>query len=155
MKIFIERSKTKDLIGRLTFDPAGKHSAGGTPPEDFKIPTLSESPVVYCGQISKQEQHYEWLTFDLYIVCPIFLALHHPIYFDYTNPLAPEVIRGKNVDTDFKNPFPDIPGSSYIEFAKTNFRIDFGNDPNYFQGEFGVALLPDWIQQEVIPICPK
>lgn len=156
MNIFSKLFKDKSAGSTLILDPNGPHQIGGKPAEDFHWPSLESSPMVYLGCLKKADAVLKELDFDLHMVCPIFIDLQHAVFFDYTNPVHPLLIR-ENVASNFEQLFDDIPPAGYIEYQSMNFRLDTSKAPAQdavYPGEIGHTGLPNWIQDEAWPLCP-
>jgi hypothetical protein len=159
-KIFKKKSNTNKAS--LILDEKGINSIGGKASSEIDIPELKTSPIVYFGCISKNETHFPKIDFDLHLVCPIFIDLQSPVFFDYSNPKKPKLIRD-NVTSNFNQLFEDIPSDAYIEYKRLNFKIE--NAPtvkiktgvhefDMVPGEIGHTILPNWIHDEEWLICP-
>ena len=162
MKILSKLLKKKSDKVSIILNSKGKHFIGGKADSKVKIPKLETSPVIYFGYISKSEKHLPILDFDLHLICPLFLDLQDPIFFDYTNPLKPIIIR-ENVSSNFDILFDNIPSSAYIEYEKMNFCFDnpmptkmkIGvHEFEMVPGEIGHCEPANWIQDENVPTCP-
>nr|WP_321222766.1 hypothetical protein [uncultured Psychroserpens sp.] len=157
-KIFKKKSNKTYLI----LNPKGKNSIGGKAPAELIIPKLETSPIVYLGMISKHESALKLIDFNFHLVCPIFIDLQQPVFFDYTNALSPKLIR-ENIDSNFNILFDDIPANAYIEYKKLNFyfdnpkptKIKIGvHELEVVSGEIGHTGQPNWIQNDAWPLCP-
>lgn len=156
MGLFGKTSEQKTIESTLVYDPKGLNKIGGTPPPELTIPALESSPVIYFGQIDKNEPALESIDFDFNLICPIFLSLYYPVFFDYSDPLSPKLIT-ENVNTDFSQYFTDIPGSALIEYEEKRFSFDQSKLVNLempYPGEIGHSGQPVWIQNEDWPNCP-
>ncbi len=140
----------------------GINSIGGKANSEINIPELETSPIVYFGCVSKNESHFPKIDFDLHLLCPIFIDLQSPVFFDYSNPKQPKLIRD-NVDSNFHQLFEDIPSDAYIEYKKLNFK--FENPPSrkiqvgvhefdMMPEEIGHTGIPNWIHDENWLNCP-
>ncbi|MEM8890986.1 MAG: hypothetical protein AAGD28_23620, partial [Bacteroidota bacterium] len=90
------------------------------------------------------------------LTCPIFIDLQKAIFFDYSDPYHPRLIR-EQVSTDFEQLFQDIPPDAYIEFKALSFTFDSSKAPYLnaaYPGEIGHTTTPNWIQEEAWPSCP-
>jgi len=140
--------------GVLIVTNDGIHTLGGSNPS-LSVPSIPESPVIYFGCLKNSDPALNWLPFDLSLICPFFLNLYNPIFLDYTNPLIPTIIR-HNVETDFENHFPDIPGGTHVEFSPVQFTLDSAKNPEtYFDGGLGQFGEIGWTQDDAQPICPR
>ena len=157
-KLFKKKSKEISLV----LDPNGINSIGGKASSELEIPKLETSPIVYFGCISKNENYLPIINFDLHLVCPIFIDLQQPVFFDYTNPTKPLLIRD-NVPSNFAQYFENIPHDAYIEFKKQNFsfanvsptKMKIGvHNIDVIPGKIGTSGTPNWIHDEACPISP-
>lgn len=140
----------------MILDAQGPHQIGGKPEGDFELPKLESSPMVYLGLIKKGDAALADIDFDLHLVCPIFIDLQNAVFFDYTNPTKPLLIR-EHVASNFEALFEDIPPTAYIEYQALNFRFDRAKTPNptvVYPGEIGHTATPNWIHEETWPLCP-
>ncbi len=153
--------KKSDRI-TLILNPKGKNFIGGKASPEFQIPKLETSPIVYFGCISKKEKHLQLIDFDLHLICPLFIDLREPVFFDYSYPEKPKLIR-ENVSSDFYPLYEEIPNNAYIEYKKLNFIFDnplptklkIGvHTIDHIQGEIGHCGTPNWIRKEKWPMCP-
>lgn len=159
-KIFNKKSIPEKAS--LILDEKGINSIGGKASSEIEIPQLETSPVVYIGFVSKQEAYFPQIDFDLHLVCPLFIDLQSPVFFDYSNPKRPKLIKD-NVLSNFTLLFDDIPSNAYIEYKKLNFKI--GKAPSrkikvgihefdMVPGEIGHTGIPNWIHNEEWLTCP-
>jgi hypothetical protein len=146
----------------LVVNKQGIHRIGGKPMKDISIPEFEHSPVIYLGLISNHENEMSLLDFDFHMMCPIFIDLSEPIFFDYSDSKNPKIIY-ENVETNFYPYFEDIPNSAYIEYQETNFSFERLNptktkigvhNVDYIPGEIGTFGKPIWLRDEKWPICP-
>jgi hypothetical protein len=146
----------------LILDDKGINSIGGKASSTINIPELATSPIVYFGCISKNESHFPKIDFDLNLVCPIFIDLQSPVFFDYSDPNNPKLIR-ENVASNFSQLFEDIPSDTYIEYKRLNFKIEYAPTVTVKTGvhefdmvpdEIGHTETPNWIHDEEWLICP-
>lgn len=162
MKILSKIFKKKSNKVSLILNENGINSIGGKASSEIEIPELETSPIVYFGCISKNETHLPLIDFDLHLICPIFIDLKSPVFFDYSNSNKPKLIRD-NVSSDFEQLFEDIPNTAYIEYQKLNFvfdnvsptKIKIGvHNIDFVQGEIGHVGIPNWIHDEEWLYCP-
>ncbi|WP_405377390.1 hypothetical protein [Nonlabens sp. Asnod3-A02] len=162
MNILSNIFKKKSDKVTLILNPKGKNCIGGKANSEFEIPKLETSAIVYFGCISKKEQHLEQIDFDLHLICPFFIDLREPVFFDYSNSKKPELIR-ENVPTDFQPLYDEIPNTAYVEYKKLNFifdnplptKVKIGvHNIDMIPGEIGHCGKPNWIRDENWPICP-
>lgn len=155
MKFFTNPFKNRTKA-TLILDANGMHRIGGKAIDELQIPELESSPIVYFGCLSHEENLLGILDFDLHLICPMFLDLVHPVFFDHSIPNAPKLIRN-GVNSNFEQLFEDIHASDYFEFEEKNFRFDFSKPPkmnSVYKGEIGFVGKPDWIQQPTWPTSP-
>jgi len=162
MNIFSKIFKKKSSKWSLILNEKGINSIGGKASSELEIPILDTSPIVYIGYVSKKEAYFPQIDFDLHLVCPIFLDLQSPVFFDYSDPKKPKLIMD-NVPSNFNQLFEDIPYDVYIEYKQFNFKID--NVPSQkikvgihefdmVPGEIGHTGIPNWIHDEEWLKCP-
>lgn len=146
----------------LILDKNGINSIGGKASSEIDIPDLNTSPIVYFGCISKNELHFPQINFDLHLVCPIFIDLQSPVFFDYSDTKKPKLLKD-NVTSNFSQLFENIPSDAYIEYKQMNFRIDAApttkikvgeHEFDMIPGEIGHTGTPNWIHNEEWPNCP-
>ena len=129
----------------------GESYLGGQPPPDFKMPKFEfNAPFQYLGKISKSEEAFSWLPFDLHLVVPLY-NYFGKLYIDYSNPLQPEII---NIDELKKkdNADKNLEPNSEIVFKKTPIKLEKSKNYGDSYNHTGV---PGWIQNPNIPIDPK
>lgn len=138
-------------IVNFTQDNQGPHWLGGKPPAEFQIPeNICPGSFQYLGQLSKSDQAFSWLPFDLHLICPIYLDFDL-VWLDYTNPLAPVLVNAAEINA-CSSAYADLKADSYIEFEQVRFRTYQDSEFGY---ELGSAGLPNWTQYPAIPFCPK
>ncbi|WP_459213149.1 hypothetical protein [Aquimarina rhabdastrellae] len=143
--------------GHLMTDSEGINYFGGDSPENLIIPKLNGTTVSYLGMISKEEKSFDWLDFDLHLVCPTFLDFSEPISIDYSNPDKPIFI---DIDQIENNDFCDLEAMKNIDpyafYTKQNFSFRKTNKRNVveksIEGYFGI---PDWDHEPFLPYCSK
>lgn len=157
-----------NIPGDLIKNKNGAHYFGGDKPNDLELPMLKGTVVAYMGKISKEEKLFDWLDFDLHLVCPIFLDFSDSISIDYSNPLKPVFINKEEIED---NHLCDAQAMQLIDpfavYSKVNFSFvennSFGNlpektieeaiaNPSNSVGSFGI---PRWDYDPVLPYCPK
>jgi len=162
MRLFSKLFKKEPNKVTLILNPNGINSFGGKASSEIEIPELETSPMVYFGSISKNENHIKLIDFDLHLICPIFIDLQTPVFFDYSNSTKPQLIRN-NVPSNFSQLFDDIPHTAYIEYKKVNFSFDRlsptkikvgAQSFDMIPGEIGHSGTPNWIHNENWPDCP-
>ena len=146
----------------LILNENGINSIGGKPNSEIEIPELETSPIIYFGFISKNESYLSSIDFDLHLICPIFIDLQSPVFFDYSDPKKPKLIRD-NVPSNFNQLFEDISYDAQIEYKQMNFSFDnvspvkikVGNQEiEMVPGEFGHTGKPNWMHNEEWLNCP-
>jgi len=152
---FIDFSIKKS--GHLMTDSKGINHFGGEIPNDFTVPKLEGTTVSYLGMINKEDNTFDWLDFDLHLICPTFLDFSTPINIDYSNPKKPVFIDKEKIeDNDFcdKKAMKDI--EPYALYTKQNFSFNETNKRNVIEksteGYYGI---PDWDHEPFLPYCVK
>lgn len=125
---------------------------GGEPPAGFEMPKFEFfAPFQYLGKLSKSEQAFAWLPFDVHLIAPIYLNMDK-IYVDYSNPNKPQILdleKLKKAGTSYK----ELKANSEIVFEKVSIKA--------LKSTIGVSRkightgVPNWIQNPDIPVCPK
>lgn len=128
---------------------------GGEIPEDFYLPKIKlNAPFQYLGKLSRSDEFFQWLPFDLHLAAPIYLEFDR-FYLDYSDPIHPKVLdEGKLMEAE--SSFENLNSDSEIIFQKKYFK---GQKSNYFGVEMGENIMghtgvPSWIQFPDIPSCP-
>jgi hypothetical protein len=123
---------------------------GGEIPEEFSIPKFEfNAPFQYLGKLSKSDEAFNWLPFDLHLVAPIYLNIDK-LYIDYSDPLNPKVLNLEELEqTD--NSYDDLKPNSEIVYEKVFIATEKSNN---FES-VGFTGVPNWIQYPDIPTCPK
>ncbi|WP_046757786.1 hypothetical protein [Kordia jejudonensis] len=123
---------------------------GGEIPKEFSIPKFEfNAPFQYLGKLSKSDEAFNWLPFDLHLVAPIYINFDK-LYIDYSDPLKPKVLNIEKLkETD--NSYDDIQPNSEIVYEKVFIATEKTND---FES-IGFTGVPNWIQYPEIPTCPK
>ncbi len=156
MKILTNILKKKSNGTTLILDSNGINKIGGKVSPEIELPELDTSPIIYFGFISQNETALELIDFDFHLICPIFIDLQIPVFFDYSDSNRPKLIKN-NVPSNFSQLFEDIPASAYIEYKEFSFSFDKTKRPkidNVYEGEIGHSGKPNWIQNEEWPNCP-
>lgn len=134
----------------------GSHKLGGTFPKNFIIPKNDFlGGFQYVGFISKSDKYFDWIPFDIHLICPIYLDIEN-VFLDYSNPIAPKLIEPKNT-SEIKSAFDEIKKDSIIQFKETKLSLrEFEGitEENEFD-VLGIAGKPNFLQQNEIPTCPK
>ncbi|SIN66401.1 hypothetical protein [Algoriphagus halophilus] len=162
------RELTEEELGQPFFDAPvhsifnleessdGKSYLGGETPKEFNIPKFDFiAPFQYIGKVSKSDEPFLWLPFDLHLTAPLFLELDK-IFLDYTDPMNPRVLDLEELKKT-ESPFGNLKSDSEIVFQKKYFR---GRKSNYIgddmeESVMGHTGVPSWIQFPDIPSCPK
>lgn len=148
-KLFKYKEYEIHNIYNLHFDINGLHYLGGTIPQSFNIPYLKENkPFQYLGLISNSDSNFNWLPFDINLVCPIYSYFNY-LYLDYSNPNSPTLLNNK----DFENV-----EFSYEEYSNDSLILDDKIRFNFIESDMNEALvsagLPFWSQTPDIPKSP-
>ncbi len=129
----------------------GKNWLGGKTPTNFLIPdNTCPGSFQYLGKVSANNKAFNWLPFDINLICPIFLNFDK-IWLDYSEPNAPKIFNSEEVNSLSKF-YDDIKPSSFIEYEQVNFDI---NPVTEIRFGIGFTGIPSWIQFSDIPKCPK
>lgn len=132
--------------------PKAESYVGGEPPAGFEMPKFEfVAPFQYLGKLSKSEQAFAWLPFDVHLIAPIYLNIDK-LYLDYADPNRPQVLDVaalKQAGTSYDNLKPD----SEIFFEKTPIKPQ----KSTIYGALGIGHtgVPKWVQHAEVPICPK
>ena len=118
-----------------------------------------EAPFQIIAKISRKDKPFHWLPFeDLYITYPLFTGLGEFLFFDYNNPLNPQLIGNYKY---MQYPFGKIDPTGIHRFNRTNLsiksikKLNEDEDLDFEYGYAGVSGVPFWIQHPDIPKCPK
>jgi hypothetical protein len=141
----------------IVLDAKGQHFLGGEAPNDFGVPTsICDAPFVYLGKLDCQiEASLSWTELDkFHIVCPIHADMD-VMFLDYKNPNHPKIINQEKVDK-YTSQYEALNNKDSIIFEQTpfsfkNIKLDLTNQSEII-GNIGA---PSWVQQELIPRCPK
>jgi len=137
-KIFNIRNQKK-LIEKAS----GEHIFGGEKPEGFQIPENQFlAGFQYIGKLSSSDKHFDWLPFDLNLICPILLDFDY-VYLDYSDPLNPNIIYPENTSI-VTSAYEEIDKHSKISYESKRFGVEsFGGitDDNEYD-IFGVVAKP-------------
>lgn len=142
----------------LIEDKNGKHIFGGEIPEDFVIPeNRFLANFQYIGKISNSDKNFQWLPFDLDLICPILTDFEY-IFLDYNDPKKPKLIFPQNSES-IRSAYDEIDQNSKIIYEAKKFSLkEFGgiNEDNEFD-VFGVTgkPQPNFEDEPVVyPKCP-
>jgi len=142
-----EYFEINEIYNFIKYD-VGLHHFGGKCPKDFTIPENNcPGSFQYIGYINKEDEPFEWLPFDLNLICPIFLDFEK-VWLDYSNPKAPLLLNEKEI-RNCKSPYDNLAEQEPMVFEKRHFKTEYSND-------FGLGFtgIPDWVQYPNHPICP-
>ncbi len=129
----------------------GENWIGGVLPSDFLIPKNScPGSFQYLGKLSHKSNAFNWLPFDINLICPIYLDLDK-IWLDYAEPNAPKILNLEEVNA-LTTAYDDLKSDSFIEYKQVHFSTNENNEIGFGIGFTGI---PNWIQYPDIPRCPK
>jgi hypothetical protein len=140
------------------YDKKGIHYFGGEIPNDFIIPENNFlANFQYIGKISNKDKYFNWLPFELNLICPILTDFDY-VYLDYSNSNEPKIIYPKN-SAEITSAYIEIDKMSKIVYESKTFSIrEFEgiNEENEFD-IFGItgrahSNFPD--EPMVYPKCP-
>lgn len=141
----------------IVFDAMGQHFLGGDVPIDFEMPTSEcNAPFVYLGNLDCQsEACLKWTELDhFHIVCPIHADMG-VLFLDYKDPNHPKIINQDEVDK-YTTQYQELNKQDKIIFKETKFSFDKIKLNASYEGEvIGNIGAPSWVQNELIPRCPK
>ncbi|CAL2103481.1 conserved protein of unknown function [Tenacibaculum sp. 190130A14a] len=143
--------------GHLITNSKSINHFGGNCPEQLIMPTLKGTTVSYLGMISKEEKLFEWLDFDLHLVCPTFLDFTEPISIDYSNPNKPVFINKDKIENnEFCNKEAMKSIKPFAYYSKQSFSFSNTNKRNVIKKSIeGYCGIPDWDHEPFLPYCPK
>jgi hypothetical protein len=147
----IGKLKYEDLTPNVPYDyqesNSGLNYLGGEIPSDFKIPkNKCPGSFQYLGKLSQQDQAFNWLPFDINLICPIYLDIDK-VWIDYKDPLNPKILNHEEIDST-GTAYDDLKDDSFIIFEQKKFKTSKSS-------EYGITGVPNWIQYPDIPICPE
>lgn len=141
----------ENRILQVKEDKLGLHQLGGEIPRHFKMPENNcVVPFQYLGYISNEDKNFNWLPFDVHLVCPIFLNFEF-VYMDYSDPLHPVIINREEVeeaDTSYED---DLNRDTEIVYNPMKFSYEEAIDFS----QIGNAGLPSTLQFLALPVCPE
>jgi hypothetical protein len=147
----------ENIYKTIIIDPDGKQIIGGEIPNDFEIPkSKCKAPFIYLGSLNSQiEESLRWIELNLFhLICPIHADMEI-IYIDYTNPNKPEIINLEEVNK-LSTPFDDLNSDDKITFKATNCSFKKMKLDHIYESQIvGNIGSPLWVQNELIPRCPK
>lgn len=124
---------------------------GGETPADFHLPKFDfTAPFQYLGKLSKSDQAFNWLPFDLHLTAPVYLDFN-PLFIDYSDPMRPQVMDVPQLQKT-GSAFEDLQPDTEVVFKKVPFKTQPPVPLMRYLGHTGV---PNWIQYPEIPTCPK
>jgi|SRR5690606_7343741 len=139
-------------------DKNGLHQFGGEIPKNFRIPENQFlANFQYIGKISNQDKYFNWLPFELNLICPILTDFDY-IFLDYSNPNNPTIIYPNNT-SEITSAYQEINQDTEITYENEMFSIrefDGINEDNEFD-IFGISGKPNpnFSDEPVIfPKCP-
>jgi len=147
----------ENIYKTMIIDPDGKQVIGGEIPNDFEMPdSKCNAPFIYLGSINCQIEESLWWTElkNFHLICPIHADMEI-IYIDYTNPTRPEIINHEEVN-NLSKPYDDLNSEDKIIFKPTNFSFKKMKLDHIYESDIiGNLGSPTWVQNELIPRCPK
>jgi len=139
-------------IYQLEIGEGGYSYLGGEIPMGVTTPKFDfVAPIQYLGMLSPEDKAFDWLPYDLHLICPIYLNIGN-FYVDYSNSRMPNVFdidALKATDNSYEK---ELKFDSEIVFEKTPIHTPIAKEP---YGKMGLAGAPHWIQYPDIPKCPK
>lgn len=140
----------------FVFNECGKHKLGGEIPTEFVLPKNEFiSNFQYLGSINNSDKPFNWLPFNLNLICPIYLDFDQLI-LDYENPNEPKLISPINT-SEIGSAYNTLTIHSRIVFEEKKFSLnefDGLNQDNEFE-LIGSTGKPNWVQEKNVPKCPK
>lgn len=136
----------------LDYSATGLHTIGGPPPQNFRLPTHLNLPVScqYIAAISKQDPVFDWLPMEtLHLAYPLFASVG-PLFLDYSDPAAPEIIQYDLIEHTFQSVTTD----TVLEYEPLFFSANELDDKP-LESKLGQTGVPTWIQHPEHPCCPK
>jgi hypothetical protein len=132
-------------------DENGLNHIGGVQPADFEIPANKcPGSFQFLGRISNQSIGFNWLPFDLNLICPIYLDIDK-VWLDYSKPNSPLIINLEEINR-LSTAYDDLKADSFIEYEQVNFST---KEENQIAFQLGYSGIPNWVQFADIPRCPK
>lgn len=137
---------------QLEVGEGGYSYLGGEIPMGITTPKFDfVAPIQYLGMLSPDDKAFEWLPYDLHLMCPIYLNIDN-FYMDYSNPNMPNAFDIDALEQRDNSYEKDLKFDSEIVFEKTPIRLTKVNVESANVGSTGA---PNWIQYPDIPKCPK
>ncbi|HUH74441.1 MAG TPA: hypothetical protein VLZ75_08525 [Chitinophagales bacterium] len=148
-KLIFKDFKTNHLYALIESN-IGINYLGGETPSDFKIPeNKCPGSFQYLGMLSNKDQAFDWLPFDLHLICPIYLDIDK-VWIDYNDPLNPIILNKEEIDNT-GSAYDELKNDSFVIFEQKNFNTIKVAERSL---GFGVTGVPNWIQYPDIPMCP-
>ena len=152
----ISKIFNKKKFYKFEFNEKGKHKLGGEIPSTFILPKNDFiSNFQYIGLIDNSDEIFNWLPFNLNLICPIYLDFEQ-IYLDYENPNEPKLVYPNNT-SEIGSAYDTLDINSKIIFEEKSFclkEFEGVTEENEFE-IIGIAGKPNWTQEQNIPRCPK
>jgi len=128
----------------------GLHRLGGEIPHELTIPeNTCPNSLQYVGKISCSDSVFEWLPFDLHLICPIYLGFDK-LWLDMKDPLKPKIINKEELAKAYTDNI--LKPNTSVVFEKKHFSLKKEKGSGYGMGFSGV---PRWTKNELPPICPE
>ena len=134
--------------------PNGLNQIGGEKPSELTYPENKfTGDFQYVGSVSNKEDAFNWLPFDLHLICPIYLNIDEGVFLDYAKPLEPQLLYPED-SASITSEYDELIDGSYIEFEAIKLRLDKVDEIDDMEC-FGVTGNPTWLQGSETPVCPK
>lgn len=136
----------------LDYAATGFHSIGGPIVPNFRLPTHPNLPAScqYIATISRHDPVFDWLPIEtLHLAYPLFASVG-PLFLDYSNPMAPEIIQCDLIEHTFQCVTTD----TVLEYEQLFFSANELDDKPLYSN-LGQTGVPSWIQHPEDPRCPK
>ena len=132
--------------------PNGMHQIGGKKPTELQYPVNKfTGDFQYVGLLNRQDSSFNWLPFDLHLICPIYLNIDK-VFLNYTDPSKPKLIHP--IDTEaIDSEYDELKADSYIEFESIKVELQKVKEIDDLEC-IGIAGKPMFVQDLDIPICP-
>ncbi len=152
---FFDKFIKKEKQYIFEINDEGIHQLGGVCPEDFIMPKNNFiSNIQYLGVIRNIDSIFNWLPFELHLICPILLDFDY-IYVDYSNPLKPNILFPENT-AEITSAYDNLTSESILEFKKVNVNaVESELAATYLEDGIGNCVKPNWEQHSKIPKSPK
>ena len=147
---YIEVAPNK--LYQLEIGEGGHSYLGGEIPMGITTPKFDFiAPIQYLGMLSPDDKAFDWLPYDLHLICPIYLNIEN-FYVDYSNPRMPNVFDIEDLKTTDNAYEKELKFDSEIVFEKTPI---YATKVNVETANVGSTGAPHWVQYPDIPKCPK